>query len=101
MKKLTRIRLVRVVEAQGNASTRQERKLSGRDVVCPYLRREHTLSISCEGWWKGGTVKLCFEDGKAKNRYMERRCRCMQGYGRCLVARALEHKYAKEEKRGV
>ena len=74
-----------------------EKKLSGRDVVCPYFCKEVSVAISCEGWFGPDTrVKLCFPDGAAKERYMKRRCECMGGYKRCLVARALEHKYAKE-----
>lgn len=74
------------------------KKLTGRDVVCPYFRKEVSVAISCEGWFGPDTrVKLCFPDGERKERYMQRRCRCMGGYKRCLVARALEHKYAKEE----
>lgn len=79
-----------------------ERKLSGRDVVCPYFRKEVSVAISCEGWWgKDSRVKLCFADGRQKKSYMHRRCECMDGYGKCLVAKALEHKYAKETKINV
>lgn len=69
------------------------KKLSGRDMVCPYFRREETQSISCESWVKGCTVKLCFRDREGKDRYAALRCKCMEGYGKCLVARAAGKKY--------
>lgn len=73
------------------------RKLTGRDVVCPYFRREDSISISCESWVRGATGKLCFRTGEEKRAYMARRCKCMEGYPRCLVARINERKYELRE----
>lgn len=73
------------------------RKLTGRDVVCPYFRREDSISISCESWVQGATGKLCFRTGEEKRAYMARRCKCMEGYSRCLVARINERKYELRE----
>ena len=73
------------------------KKGSGRDVVCPYYRKDVSVAISCESWLTGGVVKLCFPDGDTKKSYLRKRCECLEGYSKCLIARALEHKYAKEQ----
>lgn len=75
-------------------------KMSGRDVVCPFFCKEVSIAVSCESYLDPeGRVKLCFSDGKKKERYMTRHCKSMTGYKRCLIARALECRYEREKER--
>ena len=57
----------------------------GVDVVCPFWRCETPLTITCEGWMAGCDVQLRFSGQGEKLAYMRRRCKRMDGWGKCLV----------------
>lgn len=75
----------------------KEKKLSGRDVVCPYFLREESRCLSCEGWVNRTSIKWTFASREEKTRYMKKRCEKMDGYQRCLVAAVLERKYQRDD----
>lgn len=67
----------------------------GVDVVCPFWRCETPLTITCEGWMAGCDVQLRFSGQGEKLAYMRRRCKRMDGWGKCLVAVGAGRKYEK------
>lgn len=67
----------------------------GADVVCPFWRCETPLTITCEGWMAGCDVQLRFSGQGEKLAYMRRRCKRMDGWGKCLVAVGAGRKYEK------
>lgn len=67
----------------------------GVDVVCPFWRCETPLTITCEGWIAGCDVQLRFSGQGEKLAYMRRRCKRMDGWGKCLVAVGAGRKYEK------
>lgn len=70
----------------------------GVDVVCPFWRCETPLTITCEGWMAGCDVQLRFSGQGEKLAYMRRRCKRMDGWGKCLVAVGAGRKYEKKQK---
>lgn len=68
---------------------KKRKKYSGRDVVCPYFKREEEKLIVCMSWESGQWVQLRFQDAHRKLRHKRRFCNGFN-YAGCPYAQAAE-----------
>ncbi len=69
--------------------TKKRRRYAGRDVVCPYFRREEERALVCNGCRDGQWVRIMFRDVTLKKKHMATYCHRYE-YPGCPYAQAAE-----------
>lgn len=67
----------------------KRKRYLGRDVVCPWFRREEERAMVCNGCWPNQWVRVMFQNPKDKKNFMAVYCNTF-AYGGCPYAQAAE-----------
>jgi hypothetical protein len=70
---------------------------SDKYVLCPFYSQEDNAKIRCEGFAKGNSIQVSFENKELLKAHKRRYCYCIAKHRQCPLYPVINKKYEEED----
>lgn len=67
-----------------------------KSVVCPFFLNAVNYSVHCEGYKKGNSLRVCFDNKAAMDAHTKEYCNNLKAYENCPIYKLIMKKYEED-----